>query len=583
MKVRAVEAAPERALAILLLALAGCASPPRPASRVTPPASTSTATSAPRTVTVTLLGTNDLHGHIEALPVLAGYVSAVRDVRARDHGGVLLVDAGDLFQGTLASNLLEGAPVIAAYNALGYDAVAIGNHDFDYGPLDGASPGSAGATDPRGALLARAAEAHFPFLTANVLDARTHTQVRWPHVVPSMRLDVAGVSVVLIGVTTAATLSTTLFANVRDLALDPPLEAILAESSRARVEGATLVIVLAHAGGTCSDLAHAGDASSCDPSEEIVQVANALPPGALDAIVAGHTHQAMANVIHDVPVIESWALGRAFGRIDFEVDPRARRVLGRHVFPPRDLCVRRPTTASPCETTPYEGRPIASDPRVAALITPAIDGARVFGDRPIGVTLTARVRTVYDREAPLGNLLADLLREANPGADVAVLNGGGIRADLPAGPLSYGSVYEVMPFDNRVAVVRMRGAALRALVAENLTRSSGIVSLGGVRARARCVGTALEVTLSREDGRVITDDMPLTVVTSDFLVSGGDGMFHDRIERDLTGDAPPLLRDALAARLTARGASVRADDARVFDPANPRLAYTGVRPLHCGP
>ncbi|MEI8259194.1 MAG: 5'-nucleotidase C-terminal domain-containing protein, partial [Deltaproteobacteria bacterium] len=510
------------------------------------------------------------------------YVSAVRAARARDHGGVLLLDAGDLFQGTLASNLLEGAPVIAAYNALGYDAVAIGNHDFDYGSLDSATPGSPGATDPRGALLARAAEARFPFLTANVLDAHTHARVRWPHVAPSARLEVAGVSVVVIGVTTAATLSTTLFANVRDLAMDPPLEAILAESARARRDGATLVIVAAHAGGRCSDLTHAGDASSCDPREEIVQVANALPAGAVDAIVAGHTHQAMANVIHDVPVLESWALGRAFGRIDFEVDPVMHRVLGRHVFPPRDLCVRMPTAAAPCETTPYEGQSIAADPRVAALVAPALSGARVYGDRAIGVTLASRMRTVYDREAPLGNLLADLLRDATPGADVAVLNGGGIRADLPAGPVTYGSVYEVMPFDNRVAMVRMRGAGLRALVAENLAQAAGIVSLGGVRVRARCVGGALDVTLHREDGTVIADDTPLTVVTSDFLVSGGDGMFHDRIERDVTGDAPLLLRDVFAAGLTARGAAVHSDDARVFDAASPRIAYPGARPLRCG-
>lgn len=569
-------------LAALVLAACARASPPRAVLHRRASAVPSPTLPTVHAVHVTLLGTNDLHGHLEALPVLAGYVRVVREARARDHGGVLLVDAGDLFQGTLASNLLEGAPVIAAYNALGYDAVAIGNHDFDYGSLDAAPVGAASALDPRGALLARAAEARFPFLTANVLDARTRTPVRWQHVVPSMRLEVAGITVALIGVTSAATLHTTLFANVQDLAMDPPLEAILAESARARREGVTLVIVVAHLGGRCVDVSDANDASSCDPGEEIMQVANALPAGTVDAMVAGHTHQAMANVIHGVPVIESWALGRAFGRMDFQVDPASRRVLSRRVSAPRELCVRPVTPTAPCETAPYEGHVIEPDARVATLLAPALERARAFGDRPIGVTLASGVHTEYDRESPLGNLLADVLREATPGADVAVLNGGGIRADLPRGAITYGAVYEAMPFDNRVAVVRMRGQGLRALVGANLSESAGIVSLGGVRARARCAAGALEVTLTREDGRVIADDTPLTVATSDFLVSGGDGMFQRRIERDLTGDAPPMLRDVLVAGLVARGASLRSEDPRVFSAASPRLTYPGTRPVRCG-
>src|SRR5678815_334445 len=86
-------------------------------------------------VTISIVGTNDLHGHIEALPRLGGYLANLRRERARTGGGVVLVDAGDMFQGTLESNLNEGAAVVRAYNALKYDAAAIGNHDFDFGPV----------------------------------------------------------------------------------------------------------------------------------------------------------------------------------------------------------------------------------------------------------------------------------------------------------------------------------------------------------------------------------------------------------------------------------------------------------------
>src|SRR5450432_1788836 len=122
-------------------------------------------------VTITILGTSDTHGALDRLPILAGFVDNVRAARKADGGAVVLVDAGDLFQGTLESNLAEGAPVIAAFNAIGYDAVAIGNHEFDFGPVGPAVTPQAPGDDARGALKARAAQAHFPLLDANLLDA----------------------------------------------------------------------------------------------------------------------------------------------------------------------------------------------------------------------------------------------------------------------------------------------------------------------------------------------------------------------------------------------------------------------------
>ena len=95
---------------------------------------------AAATVTLSIVGTNDLHGGILArdgrggVALLGGYVRNLRAARARDGGAVLLIDAGDMFQGTLESNAMEGAPVVAAYNALGYTAAAVGNHEFDFGP-----------------------------------------------------------------------------------------------------------------------------------------------------------------------------------------------------------------------------------------------------------------------------------------------------------------------------------------------------------------------------------------------------------------------------------------------------------------
>src|SRR6187549_2606904 len=129
---------------IVALLLAGC--PKKDAAQRPPPRV------AHGSVTISIVGTNDLHGAIDRLPILAGYVANLRAARAADGGEVLVIDAGDMFQGTLGSNLGEGAAVVAAYNRIGYDAAAIGNHEFDFGPAGPAATASEPGDDPRGAL-----------------------------------------------------------------------------------------------------------------------------------------------------------------------------------------------------------------------------------------------------------------------------------------------------------------------------------------------------------------------------------------------------------------------------------------------
>src|SRR6185503_18955273 len=114
---------------------------------------------APRgPVTLSIVGTNDLHGALERLPVFAGFVANLRAARAADGGGVVLVDGGDMFQGTLESNLAEGTDVVRAYNQIGYAAAAVGNHEFDYGPEGKRTVAASADDDPRGALKARMRE-----------------------------------------------------------------------------------------------------------------------------------------------------------------------------------------------------------------------------------------------------------------------------------------------------------------------------------------------------------------------------------------------------------------------------------------
>lgn len=532
-------------------------------------------------VVVSLVGTSDLHGRVAMLPWLAGHVANLRRARAHD-GAVLLVDAGDLFQGTIESNLHEGAAVVQAYNAMGYAAAAVGNHEFDYGPEGEAVFARAPGDDPRGALRARMREARFPWLTANIVDAATREVPAWENLRASALVDAGGVRVGLIGVSTELTPSTTLAVNFRGLAMRPLAESIRARAAALRADGAVAVVVLAHAGGACRRFDDPADLGSCESGEEIFEVARALPAGTVDAIVAGHTHQAIAHLVNGTPVIESYANGRAFGRVDLVVDRGARRVVDRRVFPPHGVC-GAPQRADPdpeaCVTVPYEGAPVVADAEVAALLAPALAEARVLRERPVGVTVTAPVRNAWRDESALNNLVADLLR-ASAAADVALMNAGGVRADLAPGPLDYGHLYAVLPFDNRLVTVRMRGGALREVLADNARGDGGTLAVSGVRVAATCEGRSLRVQVTRDDGRPVGDDEVLTVATNDYLA--GAALARAALEA-LSPDAivaSPLLRDAVATRLAAMG-TLRGDDPRWLDRTHPRMAWPGERPVRC--
>src|SRR5439155_8797763 len=156
-------------------------------------------------------------GEGAGLAMLGGYLRSIRAARMRDGGGMLLVDSGDMFQGTLESNLNEGAAVVRAYNGFGYAAVAIGNHEFDFGPAGPDETPREPGEDPRGALKARAAQARFPFLAANTIDNATGKPIAWPNVKPSTMVTVRGVRIGLIGVTTIDTAAQTIAANLGGL------------------------------------------------------------------------------------------------------------------------------------------------------------------------------------------------------------------------------------------------------------------------------------------------------------------------------------------------------------------------------
>ncbi len=537
------------ALAATTIATA-CSPPPAPAS---PPAPRpATATNEP--VVLSIVATSDLHGYIHRVSAFGGYVDNLRRAR-KDDGGVVLVDAGDMFQGTIAANTTEGAAVIRAYNALGYHAAVIGNHEFDYGPVGPPVIPAAPSDDPRGALLAAAKLAKFPLLAANIVEEGSGRPVQWPGVCPSSIVRVAGVPVGIIGVSSETTLEATIAGNVDDLRMAPLADAIAREARLLRERGAKVVVAAAHAGGACESFDRPNDLSSCKPGE-VFEIARKLDPDLVDVIIGAHTHQAVAHRVHGIPVIQSYAYGTAFGRVDLAFDRDTGDASVLRIHPPHRICQEKDKHASTCTTGPYEGAEVSPSSTVAAAVAPDLKRAKAKRNELVGVTLPEGLSKDGEPSSPLGDRVAAWMLAVRPEADVAIMNAGGLRASLPPGPLAYGTFYEMFPFDNRFASASVGVSALRALLAHYLEHGTGF-SLAGVDLQARCKDGSLDVILQR-DGRKLRDDEEVVVLMSDYLAMTSTvsdaGMPLDSFEIE----AEPAIREALVEHLRREGGSIRA-------------------------
>jgi 5'-nucleotidase len=545
----------------------------------------SAATSAD-VVTLSVVTTTDLHGNLiprdgrGGLAAFGGYVRNLRAARADDGGAVLLVDSGDAFQGGIESDLSEGAVVVDAYAALGYTATVIGNHEFDFGAADGPGARERPDADPRGAIKALAARAPFPFLAANLIDDATGRRVAWPNVHASTLFTAAGVKVGIVGVMTIDALRATLRANVQGLHVAPLAETVAAEAAALRARGAQVVIVGAHAGGACTELGVPRDLTSCDPNAEIFALAHRLPHGLVDVIAAGHTHQAVAQEVDGIAIVQAYALGRAFGRVDVAFDRRAGAVAEHTIFAPQDICVPqaqgvdcagRPIGATGAHAGAvtvagagafYEGRPLTADPAIEAAMAPALARVRALQAAPLGIELDTSIPRAAAPDSPLGNLFADAVRE-RAGADLAINNNvrGGLRADLPAGPLNFGALYDVFPFDNRLLMLNITGAELRAVLADEVHRNRrGALALSGIEARVACsTAGELDVEVVRASGAPLGADERVTVAAIDSLVLGPVFAAVPSAAHTASAGAP-LMRQTVEDWLRARGGHVTASD-----------------------
>lgn len=511
-----------------------------------------------RAETLTILHTNDVHSRIEPISNFNNTCSADEDAAGACFGGTarlvaavrsardatdnsILVDAGDQFQGSLFYSLYKGAAAAETMKALDYDSMTVGNHEFD----DGAD-----------VLRSFIDAVEFPVLLAN---ADVSAEPALAGVLkPSTMIERAGEKIGLIGLAPADTAE--LASPGPNIRFFDPVEPVRRQVEELRADGVDRIIVLSHSGYL-----------------EDQRIAAAVD--GIDVIVGGHSHTLLANAAEDAEegaagpyptwvttpdggrtaIVQAYAYGKYLGRLDVTFD--ANGVIAQAVGEPILL-----------------GNGVAGDPAVSARIAELSKPLEEVRNLIVGEALApigAERADCRVRECAIGSLVAEamLARVANQGIDIAIMNGGGLRAAIDAGPITMSEVLTVLPFQNTLATFQLTGAeiveALESGVSQVEEGKGRFPQVAGLRyaytpSAPANGGRILDAEVMQAGGWAPIDPAATYgVVSNDFLRRGGDGYVVFAEDAKNAYDFGPGLADVVAAYLTEHGSYQPSTDGRI--------------------
>lgn len=443
---------------------------------------------------VVILYTNDFHSALDPIPAYwlpgsprlggAAYVASYANRARRADSTVFFFDAGDMFTG-LVSNLTHGEALMEMMRTMNYDAFAIGNHEFDYG------------SDNFERQMHRVP---YPVLGANIFYKGTRHRYSRPYVI----LERNGIRVGVIGIIGQDARSVALPSGITNLDFEDPAPAIapIVRELRPQVD---ILVVVAHQGKTGPQQTDAEAHPELQRDfDEDVRLAGAVP--GIDVLIGGHAHRGIeVPYVHPgtgTIIVQTYGYGTRLGYLKLRL--RAGKV-----------------ASHSGELLKTWTDSIAPDSAVLAVVERYKNETARRSGEPV-TTLPRRLFRMYNAESPLGNVIADAMRAAT-GAEIGLQNAGGIRADLPEGPITTGHVLDVLPFVNTTDVYRLTGAQVLEVLEQSLTLERGMMQVSGL---------TVEYDLSRparsRATRVLVNGRPLvatrayTVATSSFIGQGGD-------------------------------------------------------------
>lgn len=448
---------------------------------------------------------------------MARLATLVRRLRA-DNANTLLVLAGDTISPAPLSTMIQGRQMIAAFNALGLDVATFGNHEFDFGPV---------------VLAERMRESRFAWLSANVGDRRTGAPLGGAE--RARLVPLGGVAVGIFGLTMTDTTHTS--SPGPDVVFDEPVAAARGVAEELRRKGARVVVALTH-----------------QPLEDDRALAAAVD---VDLVLGGHEHEPLVAEEGRAVVTKAGSDGRYLVRVDLWLTREGRLVERSFTF--HEVSARIPP-----------------DTAMAALVDGYAAQMREVLGTVIGhttVPLDARTNHVRTAETNLGNFIADTMRE-RMGAEVALMNGGGIRSDqvIPAGPLTKGHLLSLLPFTNVVVKLELRGSDLRAALEQGLSGlerdGGGFLQVSGLAFTYDPARPAAQRVLAVQvGGRDLETERVYVVAVNSYMHRGGDGLTALTRGRVLVGpESGPDLSTMVLEVVTRRGTIAPALEGRIRRP-----------------
>ena len=485
-----------------------------------------------RNTEVQVLALNDFHGQLRppdatssggrigATPAggaeyLASYV---RDLRATNPN-TMFVSAGDLIGATpLISAIFHDEPSIEAMNLMGLDYNGVGNHEFDEGPAELTRMQEGGCHPVEGCFAGDGFEgADFQFLAANVTYKDTGDTIFPPYAIQQF----PGIKVAVVGMTLEGTPSIVTAEATANLDFHDEADSVNALVPLLKRKGIETIIVLLHEGGSAGQPLNETTINSCgSPSGPIVDVVQRFDRE-IDLVVTGHTNWALncSNFAGTgIMVTGAASVGRLVTDVDLTIDRRTKDVVGATI---NNVIVRR------------DAKPAAAD--ITALINKYGEIAAPIENRVLGTASAALTRAQNAAgESSLGDIIADAQLWATSGPDwdpangapavVSFMNSGGIRADINAGPITYGETFSVQPFANVLVTMDMTGAQIDALLEQQFQGGNGVLqipaSLTYTRTETEPLGS--RVSQIRINGVDIDPAATYRVTVNNFLADGGD-------------------------------------------------------------
>ena len=428
---------------------------------------------------ITILYINDYHGHIMPFKAhfkdehkvggMARIATIVKEIKEENGGNLiptLFLCAGDVLQGTPMSTVFKGEPDFECLNEMGLNAMVLGNHEFDYGQEN---------------LNKLRNIAQFAILGANVLSERGQAPIVRSYYTRNLR----GMKVHIMGLVTDDTPLTTHPKNVKNLVFADPIHT--AKEVLAKLDKNDLIIALTHLG-----------------YEEDKKLAKAA--GDIDIIIGGHSHTKLEKPMKlgNTIICQAYEYGEFVGRLDLDIEEgKITRVTGALI-------------------------PVTEDIEEDAKIKAIVDGYAAQLDKNLKQVigkafspLNGEREAVRNKETNLGDLIADVMRHMGK-ADVAFINGGGIRASIDEGDITVEEVLTVLPYGNHLTTLQLSGSEILTILNRHAQLEAGdgaFLQVSGLRMEIKNKAIAMLSV----GGKQLEMEKLYTVATNDFLAAGGDG------------------------------------------------------------